>query len=62
MLESATLSPLLKRLEILGYLTRTIEPGIAAPVRVAVGNDVVTGRDRFFVLLGVGVTFGGPVD
>ncbi len=42
--------------------TGTIEPGIAAPVRVAVGNDVVTGRDRFFVLLGVGVTFGGPVD
>ena len=43
-----------KEHDLVDDVTGTIEPGIAAPVRVAVGNDVVTGRDRFFVLLGVG--------
>ncbi len=42
--------------------TGSIEPGVAAPVSVVVGDEVVTGRDRFFVMLGAGVTFGGPVD
>jgi len=42
--------------------TGTIEPGVAAPVSVVVGDEVVTGRDRFFVMLGAGITFGGPVD
>ena len=42
--------------------TGSIEPGVAAPVSVFVGDEVVTGRDRFFVMLGAGVTFGGPVD
>jgi len=42
--------------------TGTFEPGIATPVLLFDGASLETGRDRLFVFVGAGVTFGGPVD
>jgi hypothetical protein len=42
--------------------TGSIEPGVAVPVAITEGNQIVSGRDRLFVMLGAGITFGGPVD
>ena len=42
--------------------TGFIEPGVSTAVVTVVDNQIDTGRDRLFVLLGAGLTFGGPVD
>ena len=40
----------------------TVEPGLATPVFLVLGNEVESGRDRLFVNVGAGLAFGGPVD
>jgi hypothetical protein len=42
--------------------TGTVEPGVAVPVAIVEGGQIVSGRDRLFVMVGAGITFGGPVD
>lgn len=39
-----------------------LEPGLATPVFLVLNNQVESGRDRLFVNVGAGLTFGGPVD
>ncbi len=49
----------------LGYgvsFTGSVEPGLANAVLLFDGGTLETGRDRFFVMVGAGITFGGPVD
>lgn len=40
----------------------TLEPGVGSAVELGSRADPITGRSRFFVFVGAGITFGGPVD
>jgi hypothetical protein len=40
--------------------TGSIEPGLSRSVLHVVDGDVAVGRDRLFVFIGAGLTFGGP--
>jgi hypothetical protein len=42
--------------------TISIEPGVTTAVSATVDGTSLRLRDRFFVLVGGGLTFGGPVD
>lgn len=42
--------------------TVSLEPGVTTAVSATVDGASVRLRDRFFVLVGGGLTFGGPVD
>lgn len=42
--------------------TGSVEPGLARSVVHVVEGDVAIGRDRLFVFVGAGLTFGGPPD
>lgn len=42
--------------------TGFIEPGVSTAVVTVADRQIDTGRDRLFVMIGAGLTFGGPVD
>ncbi len=42
--------------------TVSVEPGVTTAVSATVDGTSLRLRDRFFVLVGGGLTFGGPVD